>query len=532
MKLEDLGVIFIIIILPISLILGFYIDSQINTLNIQTEYDRKLQKSTADAITAFQLNTANSSTYDIINSKLRDINASANFFYTSLADNFNLPGYGEEQLKEYVPALVYIMYDGYYIYSPFINKLDPLDDFRNSATYKEGEKISGLKPYIYYSCRYKVGGNTDFVITYSLDNYIVLQGKINGANVYDAGYLLGNVEYDSISDKVKYNGVEITRESQLKEYIGNTEYTYIKINGVKYYKDNSTGNWFSFINGEKIPESRKYIGDYNDCAYRYYKEAAEFKDRIINTYGLGDLKSSNAVEINLDGFYSDYDIFAFNDNGISIEEKNSDFNQHRLQIIRYCIERNLSIAIANYNNYVDGTKANFQMPELKETDWDLIVNNISLISFMQGMSIGGKIYNGYSIVANTQNAELVSQNSIYITHNGKYYVPNSTELKESDADDLYGAYNIDFKRKSIEQLKAGTSNEYELIYYYPRKELADYNSMVMQIKTEPYDEMITYIKNCGNEKLKKAYYTALGRERYSLYRPEKNPETLKNSFTE
>ena len=33
--------------------------------------------------------------------------------------------------------------------------------------------------------------------------------------------------------------------------------------------------------------------------YLYYKEAAEFKERLLNEYGLGNLKSSDAVDINV-----------------------------------------------------------------------------------------------------------------------------------------------------------------------------------------------------------------------------------------
>ena len=172
---------------------------------------------TYDALKAFQLNTINSDTSDLANSKLRDIEASVNTFFNSISNNFNITGYNEDTLKEYVPALVYTMYDGYYIYSPFTNKLDQnktneitgdngeinkksdaeiLND-REDATYKDGEKISGLKPYVYYSCRYKKGTNNDFVITYSLDNYITIKGLINGKQVNDAGYLLDNVTESS-----------------------------------------------------------------------------------------------------------------------------------------------------------------------------------------------------------------------------------------------------------------------------------------------------------------------------------------------
>lgn len=175
MKLQGLAVIAIIIILPMTIILSSYSQSQIKTLQLQTQYDSKLQNATYDAIKAFQLNMSNSSTSDLANSKMRDIKASVNTFYNSLASHFNMVGYGKDVLQNYVPAIVYTLYDGYYIYSAYDNTLDAEDKFDD----KNGESIYGLKPYIYYSCRYKPNGNSDFVITYSLDSYITIQGIID-----------------------------------------------------------------------------------------------------------------------------------------------------------------------------------------------------------------------------------------------------------------------------------------------------------------------------------------------------------------
>lgn len=172
MKLQGLAVIAIIIILPMTIILSSYSQSQIKTLQLQTQYDSKLQNATYDAIKAFQLNMSNSSTSDLANSKMRDIKASVNTFYNSLASHFNMVGYGKDVLQNYVPAIVYTLYDGYYIYSAYDNTLD-------NVSYKNGKSIYGLKPYIYYSCRYKPNGNSDFVITYSLDSYITIQGIID-----------------------------------------------------------------------------------------------------------------------------------------------------------------------------------------------------------------------------------------------------------------------------------------------------------------------------------------------------------------
>ena len=52
------------------------------------------------------------------------------------------------------------------------------------------------------------------------------------------------------------------------------------------------------------------------------------------------------------------------------------------------------------------------MPKLKESDWDKIMDNVSVISFLQGINIGGKVYNGYSIITNTKNEDVVMEDSI------------------------------------------------------------------------------------------------------------------------
>ena len=223
MKLQGLAVIAIIIILPMSIILSSYSQSQIKTLQLQTQYDSKLQNATYDAIKAFQLNMSNSSTSDLANSKMRDIKASVNTFYNSLASHFNMVGYGKDVLQNYVPAIVYTLYDGYYIYSAYDNTLDADDKFDKNASYKDGENIYGLKPYIYYSCRYKRGNQFDIVITYSLDSYITIQGTIGNEKINKSGYVLSGVE--KRDDDIYYKGVKIEEEDMSDS--GFQQYVYI-----------------------------------------------------------------------------------------------------------------------------------------------------------------------------------------------------------------------------------------------------------------------------------------------------------------
>ena len=217
MKIQSLAVIFIILILPISLVLATYTKARVETISLQATYDSKLNDATHDALKAYQVNSFKNDTSGLVNSKMRDIEASVNTFFNSMSTNFSSLGYTKETLQNYVPALVYTMYDGYYIYAPFTNTWSNAVK-EGQATFQDGETIYGLKPYVYYSCRYK-GTKFDIVITYSLDNYIQIQGMVNGQPVNKYGYVLNKNNLNVQGDVVSYNGVTINVESPLKENV-------------------------------------------------------------------------------------------------------------------------------------------------------------------------------------------------------------------------------------------------------------------------------------------------------------------------
>lgn len=562
MSLDKLAIIFFIIILPIVVLLNAYTNGQIDTLNLQMSYDAKLKSATYDAVKAFQENTLSSSTSDLANSKMRDIEASVNAFFSSVATNFNIAGYNKNTLQEYVPALVYTMYDGYYIFSKYTNTI-PEDTYKeklsdgtyaknsdgtdadgnDNATYKKGEKLYGIKPYVHYSCEYQ-RDDDDFVITYSLDNYITIQGIINGTWVNDSGYLISNVgnyghRVGYIGTYIDYRNVTIKKEEPLmQEYINenkneNNLLKYHKINGVKYYYDGS--KWFTILNGKEIDAGRSFNEDYDAQAYDYYYEAYQFRNRIIDQYQLENLTTDNIVEGNpLKTQGNGVEIFdrLSNSNNTypGIEEPDSNFNQHRLAVIRYTIEKNLSIAIANYNQFSNST-ANFRMPKLKEDDWDKILNNVSVISFMQGVNIGGKEYNGYSIVTNNNNEEVVAENSIYFADSNEQKYHNILEkgLNDKIKSGKYtgiGIFNTDLLMKS-------KTDGVNTTYYFPKLYYADYNSAIYQtnvinLEKEYNGNIYKYMDE--NPNLAKIYYTALGRERHSMYKVNNDAQKLLEEY--
>ncbi len=294
MKLQNLSIIFLVIIIPISVVFSAYISTTMKTLNTQVSYDAKLQEATAEAVKAFQINTLNSSQSNLADSKRRDIESAANAFFTALQSKFSMNGYSQQDLQSFVPAVAFTLYDGYYIYGPY-------RDFEsNQVDY-------GLKPYVYYSCRY-VHNSLDVIITYSLDSYISITGKTGPGDsdtINLEGYLLTNVEANDTA--VSYRGVNIQPENSLSQTIlldGSARVVnYRKIMGTKYYQSGNT--IYTISNGTlsqnslptSIPTGRRdnYISGQNTDAQSYYRQAAELKNTILNSQ-LRNLTIGDAVD--------------------------------------------------------------------------------------------------------------------------------------------------------------------------------------------------------------------------------------------
>ena len=616
MKIQSLAVIFIIIIMPITVVLSEYVNNRITTELTELEYDTRLLNSTFDAVKSYQLNTVNNAFGDVTTEKVKDIEAAATTFYNSLASNFNFTGYNSDVMKAYVPAIVFTLYDGYYIYSPFNNVLtevnpggegvDPEydDDFSTPGSIQEG-----LKPYVYYSCRYETSdGMYDCIITYTLDNYITIQGKVNGNYHYDYGYLYSiastsldsGIFYDSLNNTYIYDGVEFsdTDTEELKEYVGDKEYSYVKINGKKYYLDTEyknnevttdpdlnnnidsteigitgipkkSGIFFIDSSGERNYSQVKYDkskdSTYNSDFYKYcraikknksafefYKNAYEFSKAVFGNpvsgykdkqgeehcnYDLDELEFTDAfifkqtteggtLETNNDLLQEyGYSVSETNkhifENG-NIEKSNSEFNRHRKAVIRYVVQTNLSTSIKAFSS--NANNVDFIMPKISETDWETIQNDVCAITFLQGLNMGSKKYNGYSVVANTLTNEYIDENDIYIlTNDNTYCKPNDSSIGSLKGGLTYqpGIWKLNFERK--QDVSSGT----DTIYYYPvslspsESYLGSYTSImgssgITPIGTEDNPDMYTYMHN-RNSAIKEVYYKTLGRERWQSF---------------
>lgn len=594
MKIQYIAIIFVIIILPIAMVMSSYIGTQIDTITLQTAYDTKLTEATYDAIKAFQINTVNNRYSSVSDSKIRDIEASINTFYTSLSNNEYL---SKEELQLYVPALVYTLYDGYYIYTKYDN-MYPQNDGPIYTKANEADANFGLKPYIYYSCRYN-NSLKDFVVSYTLDNAITIYGNfwIDGKTVYKtlSGYLINpnsvkvikwnedtpmewQLQYDIHGKHNDSDTVTIKAELLVEHLLFSDktegDYYYLTYNGQKIYYDQKSKSYFTYQNYAKqyITESRSnedlltYLEErtyrnrlYSTSAFEYYYNAKNFSEEVAKlTKGISQ---KNAIDINGEELIFDVDtgtkeIFVANEDNDPLMSE-SIFNENRMQIIKKSIESNLVAAIANYNMY-SSNSYDFSLPVLMETDWERITNNVSVISFLQGLPIGYKYYNNYCVLTNNSNEETIKKENIYIvtqntsTKAREYHLVGCKHLLDpNNTDNIVAAYsNLSFLRQTVRIAE----NNY--IWFYPQNInnnmiTACYDCIVNSTDIYTTDEIIKgeitetdvntdsekvkYDVN-KNERFKTArtlYIKALARERLDLYQTNMNSiNEMQNEYIE
>lgn len=147
----------------------------------------------------------------------------------------------------------------------------------------------------------------------------------------------------------------------------------------------------------------------------------------------------------------------------------------------------------------------FRLPVLTDSDWEDVFSNISLITFFQGVPIGVKEYNNYSIASSTTNREYVKPEELYFSGDDinfhKIYCEKCSET-------TYTAYRS--AEYMLKEFKSDANN-----FYYYMHDNQDTNS-----------ETACYYCLVNRENFKKtensnilsqmtiAYYEALARERY------------------
>lgn len=447
---------------------------------------------TYDGIKAFEMNASYNSLSNVSDTLREDIEAAISTFMQSLSMTMGIGGYNKNQMIDYIPAILFTLYDGYYIYSP--------------AKTETGNYEYMLKPYNYYTVRYKQNDLNDIVVNYTLDNYIVVYGWINGKYTVKQGYLVSDFksvkDSETLHERVPYATInnEIHRP-ELKEVTSNKY-----IPDVDKYEGNE-------IRGEYLYPRNDVFYIEPTSAKKYYIEAESFSTWVKNNLGWVTpsmaMRSNEYLRNNHEEFENNTTkIFAVNTTDNNPEDSTSIFAEHKTNVIKYSIQDNLNQAITAYSQG-SAKSYEYKLPMLDVNEWDMVSSNICMLTFMQGVPMGTKYYNNYALVQSTTNSLYTSKDSLYFINannkgEGEYY--HRIDCPYLEENNIVGYSNFDFLLKKMD-LKAEAKDS-----YYMHQEQACYYCIVdSNYKPVDWENDARYANR------RESYYTALAREKYRRY---------------
>ncbi len=170
MKITNLAVIFVLILLFIFVKNNLDQEDNRNNLQLQLRYNRAIDTATQDAAHALITNASQPTESQYQSTKQVRINkeAAADTFFHTMYLNFNVAAdpNGQQMLNGYIPALIVVGYDGYYVYQ--------FEKYQNAEGQTEFRHVwSPKKPYAY-----KDEQNNTYAFT--LDDYVTMHRAADG----------------------------------------------------------------------------------------------------------------------------------------------------------------------------------------------------------------------------------------------------------------------------------------------------------------------------------------------------------------
>ena len=296
-------------------------------------------------------------------------------------------------------------------------------------------------------------------------------------------------------------------------------------------------------------------------AISYYAEAYIFTNWITSPQILGNLKESSLIEVSgledekmstVKGTQSIFYDFSTKDTNVfdlSVGDasatdykkleisKESPFYTHKLNVIRNSIQYNLNYAMSAYN-YSTGFAFDYQMPVLNEEEWEKILTNVSLVSFMQGINCGLKAYNNYDIVTSTNNELTVVPSELYYVKKDEFNNEEAIYHKIDCKDFIDNATNTDYIAFPSKEVKYDQVYEKkETSYRYDHKNLACYSCVndgnyehkdIFNMEATDPDRPASDIV----DSLQRAYYIGVGKTRNNIYKMNSFLDMYGNSLAQ
>ena len=380
MKIQHWAIIFLIIIIPFSIVCRNVINNKILTLRDETRYNNIIDNASFDAVAQLKEFDNEFGLGKNIPLNKSIMNAVIDRFFNTLCVNFNLPAnreVAEAYFDRYIPAIVIIGYDGLYVYS--------------CENTNEGYKFV-LKPKIPYA--YKVPNST-MTINFTLDNYVKVyipdetfvqgyeleDGSTSGTHVI-GGYVGVNPDFngDGINDIIQGNynpyGISLNSENDIKNFLAS----------VMVKSQTNDGN-LSF-----------FLYTWGNAAGVYWNSNStpgKLKELLVT-----DGKISDSQLLNYQADFSNVNVDYQYDDDMQVIGDASLFHKTRRDTIIDTITKTLQFEFNEHNAYAKalGVTYNFVLPSISRDQWNNTIDDMSVLSFIQGLPIGTDLfYNNYSL---------------------------------------------------------------------------------------------------------------------------------------
>ncbi|MCD1261265.1 hypothetical protein B5M42_020910 [Paenibacillus athensensis] len=171
MRIIKLAIVGVLLVFPLYIILGLRIAEQRQALLTELRYNAAIDAAVDDAAKALILNADQGKEAQYDSAKRMSVNKeeAIQAFYRTLYMNFGVweDTISQGDLNRYIPAVVVIGYDGYWVYAE--------DEFTNAVGEKELRPVWGpKKPYAYVDAQ----GNS---LSFTLDDYVTAYEQSSGS---------------------------------------------------------------------------------------------------------------------------------------------------------------------------------------------------------------------------------------------------------------------------------------------------------------------------------------------------------------
>jgi len=385
MKIQHWALIFIIIILPFSIICRNTISKKNVLIRDETRINNIIDNATYDAVLPIMEISEEFGYGKNIPITKGVAEEAINRFFNTLSVNFNLPiglENAEEYFDQYIPAIVIVGYDGLYVYS--------CEEINNEYKFS-------LKPKIPYAYTYQYQGDKEITIHFTLDNYVSIYFP-DEVFLIDAPDANGNLDTDGTHVLSGYIGEPLDVDSNgiddLNDWLDEDTWTLIECTsgdanqytanddpyGIGAYTDTSKKIAYIKNTLPMFTENLSYILQQWNDAYTI--------DPNWPARHLGFLYAEDA---NQDYEYDEYR---------NVIASASDFHLFRRETIINLITSVLTEEFNEHNYYTKmlGITYEFNLPDIAREDWNNTIDDISVLAFFQGMPIGyDSYYNNYAL---------------------------------------------------------------------------------------------------------------------------------------